>query len=85
MLEDSEVPALLGLRTVEGNHGVIDTRVGEQNMYMCENPKDIIISIREGAQNGHIIQLEKAPSGHLLTPCTAYAQLPHHKKQVTFE
>eukprot|EP00975_Prorocentrum_lima_P028633 6017071-Prorocentrum_lima.AAC.1 len=45
----------------------------------------MIISIREGAQNSHISQLEKAPSGHLRMPCTAYAKQPHPKKQVTCE
>eukprot|EP00975_Prorocentrum_lima_P052998 11111034-Prorocentrum_lima.AAC.1 len=58
MLENSEVLALLGLRTIEGKNGIVDTRAGERKMYTCENPKGIVISIREGAQNAHAIQLD---------------------------
>ncbi len=84
MLDDSDVLALLGLKSIEGRNGVIDTRISQRKMYVCENPQDIEIHIRPGARNVHAIQLEQAPSGHLLMPCTAYSKLQPRKKQVTF-
>eukprot|EP00975_Prorocentrum_lima_P027865 5859769-Prorocentrum_lima.AAC.1 len=32
-----------------------------------------------GARNVHAIQLEKAPSGYLLIPCTSYTKMSHHR------
>ena len=74
MLDDSDVPALLGLKSIERKNGVIDTRVDQRKMYICDNPQDIEIRIRPGARNVHVVQLEQSPSGHLLMPCTTYAK-----------
>eukprot|EP00975_Prorocentrum_lima_P047182 9865462-Prorocentrum_lima.AAC.1 len=65
MLEDGEVPALLGVRTIEGKNRVIDKSACEQNMYMRENPKDIIFSIREGRNMHMPSNLRK----HFLVAC----------------
>eukprot|EP00975_Prorocentrum_lima_P044427 9311928-Prorocentrum_lima.AAC.1 len=83
MLENREVSALLSLRTIDCKSGIIDTRAGERKMHMRENPKDIVISIREGAHHAPVMQLEKAHFGHLLIPLTQTNAT--YKKQVTFE
>eukprot|EP00975_Prorocentrum_lima_P062076 12883626-Prorocentrum_lima.AAC.1 len=48
MLYNLEVPALLGLGTIEGKNGIIDTRAG-QCMYVCDNPAGIEIRVCLGA------------------------------------
>eukprot|EP00975_Prorocentrum_lima_P001873 407012-Prorocentrum_lima.AAC.1 len=50
----------------------------------CDNPDDIMITVRPGAQCVHVLQLVQAPSGHLLLPCTDYAKMVKHKKIVDF-
>eukprot|EP00975_Prorocentrum_lima_P016414 3478681-Prorocentrum_lima.AAC.1 len=52
-------------------------------MYICDNPDDIMITIRQGARCVHVLQLVQAPSGHLLLPCTEYAKYVN-QKQVRF-
>eukprot|EP00975_Prorocentrum_lima_P004412 956602-Prorocentrum_lima.AAC.1 len=57
VLDNSDVPALLGLRTIEALHGIMDTRVNRRNMYICDNPEDILITVRPGARCVHVQQL----------------------------
>eukprot|EP00975_Prorocentrum_lima_P034289 7206443-Prorocentrum_lima.AAC.1 len=60
--DNSEVPALLGLRTIEKLHGIIDTRIGQRKLYICDNPDDITITVRPSARDVHVLQLVQAPS-----------------------
>ena len=67
-VKDSYLPALLGLKTLEAREGVLDTRVKERKLYM--GPVQIV------PLPGRIVHhLEKAPSGHLILPCDAFAKL----------
>eukprot|EP00975_Prorocentrum_lima_P057916 12151846-Prorocentrum_lima.AAC.1 len=45
VLENSEVPALLGLRTIERLHGAIDTGTGQSKLYVCAHPDDTVIIV----------------------------------------
>eukprot|EP00975_Prorocentrum_lima_P009765 2079891-Prorocentrum_lima.AAC.1 len=54
-------------------------------MHACEDPEDNEIRVRPGARKADVIHLDRAPSGHLLVPCTADSKLPHHKKHVMFK
>eukprot|EP00975_Prorocentrum_lima_P029439 6182258-Prorocentrum_lima.AAC.1 len=62
VLENNEGPELSGLRAIEKHHGIIDTRVNQRNLYMCEKPDNIMINVRASARNVHVIQIEQAPS-----------------------
>eukprot|EP00975_Prorocentrum_lima_P026906 5660569-Prorocentrum_lima.AAC.1 len=62
VIEDSDVPALLGLRTIEALHGIVDTRTTERKMYVCADPSDLEVKIRPGAGSVHVLQLVQAPS-----------------------
>ena len=62
VVQDSCIPALLGLRSLEDNESVLDMRVSERKLY-C-GPVDIVP--REGCV---VHQLETTASGHLLLPC----------------
>ena len=62
VVQDSYIPALLGLRSLEDKESVLDMRVSERKLY-C-GPVDIVP--REGCV---VHQLVPAASGHLLLPC----------------
>eukprot|EP00975_Prorocentrum_lima_P057379 12035926-Prorocentrum_lima.AAC.1 len=53
-------------------------------MYVCDNPNDILVTIRPGARCVHVLQLVQAPSGHLLLPCTEYENYLEKKKPLRF-
>ena len=84
VMENSEVPALLGLRTLQGKHAIIDTK--RKLLYVSPDPQDLrAIS----GSSTTIIKLESAPSGHLLIPCTEFSAAQHkaaknNKKTVSF-
>ena len=62
VLENSHVPGLLGLKTLEDKESVLDCRRTERKLY-C-GPVQII------PLEGCIVhQLEPSPSGHLILPC----------------
>ena len=62
VVQDSYIPALLGLRSLEDKESVLDMRVSERKLY-C-GPVDIV------PRPGCVIhQLVPAASGHLLLPC----------------
>lgn len=80
VLDNSDIPALLGLRTMEEKHGILDMRPGERCLWLADEARDLKIVPREGAKvQRH--QLIQAPSGHLLLPCSDFKQRPakmHH-------
>eukprot|EP00975_Prorocentrum_lima_P028029 5891625-Prorocentrum_lima.AAC.1 len=55
VLDNSDIPALLGLRTIEALHGIIDTWTNQRNMYMCDNRDHIMIAVRPGARCAHVL------------------------------
>ena len=63
VVRNSELPALLGLQSIERNHGVIDT-------FNCRmiypGPGGIQFNLSPGTK---VFKLEKAATGHLLVPC----------------
>ena len=80
VLDNSDVPALLGLRTMEKRHAILDLRTNKRHLYFAENADDLEIKIRPNAKGALRLQLEQAPSGHLLLPCSEFglAKAQHH-------
>ena len=80
VLDNSDIPALLGLRTMEEKYGILDMRPNERCLWFADDARDLKIVPREGAKvQRH--QLIQAPSGHLLLPCSDFKQRPaktHH-------
>ena len=65
----SDLPALLGLRSLMQHNAVIDCRT--RRLYLC-GPGDVEITPPPGSE---VLQLEQAPSGHLVLPISAYHEL----------
>ena len=63
----SGLPALLGLRSLMEHGAVIDCR--NKRLYLC-GPGDCEITPPPGTE---IVQMEQAPSGHLVIPISEYA------------
>jgi hypothetical protein len=80
VLPDSELPALLGLRTLEEKHAVIDTRPNKRKLYLGAD-----IQIIPGP-NTTVYDMEKAPSGHLLLPVSNFgpSKKPRTGRRVSF-
>ena len=67
VVRNSELPALLGLDSIEAQHGVIDTH----NLRLIYPGKGgIQYNLSPGTR---VIKLVKARSGHLLVPCCEWA------------
>ena len=80
VLDNSDIPALLGLRTMEEKYGILDMRPNERCLWFADDARDLKIVPREGAKVQRL-QLTQAPSGHLLLPCSDFKQRPakmHH-------
>ena len=80
VLGNSEIPALLGLRSMEEKHGILDLRPHERCLWTAEKFDDLKITARPGS-NIQRFQLETTPSGHLLLPCSDFDRSPakmHH-------
>ena len=71
----SAVPALLGLQTLRAHNAVLECGAGI--LHMC-GPGPLRLQLPPGSKS---YQLEEAPSGHLILPCSRY--LP--KKNVSSE
>jgi hypothetical protein len=70
-VQNSNIPALLGLRAVEAQNGVIDTRRGQQKMYLGD--VDCVQIIPK--KNTRVVNLVPAPSGHLMIPVSNFQQV----------
>ena len=66
IIRNSELPGLLGLKSLEKLRAVIDFTTGK--MYLM-GPGDPEFDFPPGTE---CFQLERAPSGHLLLPCHRY-------------
>ena len=63
----SSLPALLGLRSLMEHGALIDCR--NKRLYLC-GPGDCTITPPPGTE---VVQMEQAPSGHLVIPISEYA------------
>ena len=70
--EGCELPALLGLRSMQASDGVVETGV-QQKRLTYPGPGGYEITWAPGAVH---FDLESAPSGHLLIPVDGYDKLP---------
>jgi hypothetical protein len=79
VLPNSPVPALLGLKSIERNNGVIDARPGKQCYYFSHNDLNCVtITPNDGCQ---VLPLYKTRSGHLAMPVTEYVGPPSSKRR----
>jgi hypothetical protein len=69
----SNLPGLLGLKSMEEHRAVIDIT---RKMLIFPGPGDVEIKLPPGSIE---IQLEKAPSGHLVIPVDSYGNLAKRK------
>ena len=76
-LDDSMVPALLGLHTTRSNRGIIDTRI--LRLHFCgPGPLELEKVLPPGSYS---IQCEHSPSGHMVFPCAEFAAHDESQKQ----
>ena len=66
VVDDSDLPALLGVTSIEQRRGVIDTHT---RRLIYPGPGGIQYTLSPGSQ---VFKLEKAISGHLLLPCSEW-------------
>ena len=64
--DDSALPALLGLKALTENGAILNTQ--DLTLAFCGKEKPKI----EYPSGTEIFQLERAPSGHLMLPCSDY-------------
>ena len=72
VVAESELPGLLGFKTMMNNRAVLDT-VNLQ-LHIC-GPADINLTLPPGTKS---FQLEISPSGHLVLPCTNFENIQHN-------
>ena len=77
-IPDSEVPALLGMRSLDAMGAVIDCRNGR--LYRV-GPGGYQIRLSPGSRVNH---LERASTGHLLLPCSEFMLQPDGAAKSTF-
>lgn len=76
-VDDSMLPALLGLHTTRSNRGIIDTRT--LRLHFCgPGPLDLEKVLPPGSYS---IQCELSPSGHMVIPCAEFAAHDDSQKQ----
>jgi hypothetical protein len=78
VISNSEVPALLGLESLESRRSLIDTVHGK--IYEL-GPGPLKLSLPAGSV---VRNMMKAPSGHLMFPCTAWPNAKPGGKQLAF-
>ena len=62
-----QLPALLGLRSLEAMNAVLDMRSGQRKLYLNAGS----VCIKSGTQV-KVLNLRKSESGHLMLPVTSY-------------
>ena len=73
---DSGLPGLLGLQSLRTARSIIDTETNKLYMLGPGN-YDLMSALPPGTS---VIQLEEAPSGHLMMPCDQYNQFDIEQK-----
>ena len=69
VVANSELPGLLGLKTMRNNRAVLD--MVNLQLHFC-GPSDINLTMPPGTKS---FQLEISPSGHLVLPCTNFENI----------
>ena len=75
VVPDSDIPALLGLKSVEKHDGVVDARVTERKLYMGSD-----VQVVPGPRTT-VLQLYPAMSGHLMLPISHYRATTENDQQ----
>ena len=70
-LEDSQCPALLGMRSLKETGTILDLRPGKMCMYSGDTSK-IRIDVGKSKEVS-VMDLEQGSGGHILLPCAQYA------------
>ena len=65
VLDNSDIPAILGMKTMQDRHGILDLR--NKRLIFPEKPEDVKITV---ANNTKIYQLTQAPGGYFMLPCS---------------
>ena len=73
VVENSDLPGLMGLHTMRNNRCVLD--MVNLQLHMC-GPDDVQLSVPAGTET---YQLELAPSGHLVLPCGNFQSPPRNQ------
>jgi hypothetical protein len=77
----SNLPALLGLLSIESKRGLIDTFSGPPKLYFC-GPGGCEIVLSPGSR---MFLLAGAPSGHLILPTSEFEAQRHGRRQTDRE
>ena len=65
VLENSDIPAILGMKSMQKMNSVIDTR--HKRLICLDDPRDCVITLKNTAK---VYQLQQAPGGYLMLPCS---------------
>ena len=65
VIEDSGIPALLGMKSLKAKNAVLD--IQNNVLYLCSQPGKITITYEKDVQRIPLIQ---APGGYLMLPCS---------------
>ena len=76
VLPDSEVPGLFGLRSMEANDVILDTRVQHRKMYLGRDARIV------PGPNTTTLQLYPAMSSHLMLPISEFHKMHGHSERL---
>ena len=75
VLPQSAVPAPLGLNSMQDSNTILDLRDNKLHMWIASDRDDLEVRVKPGREKKvSRLQMQKAPSGHLLLNCTDYPQ-----------
>ena len=67
MIEDSHLPALLGLKSLQSKNATLDVRT--ECLRMPNSPSDVRIELKK--ETTDVLQIKHASGGFLMLPCGA--------------
>ena len=67
MIEDSNLPALFGLKSLQSNNAILDLRTNR--LIIPNSPSDVRIGFKK--ENTNVLRMKQAPGGFLMLPCGA--------------
>ena len=67
MIDDSHLPALLGLKSLRNKNAILDLRTNR--LIIPNSPSDVRIENKQ--ENTKVFQMHQAPGGFLMLPCGA--------------
>ena len=77
VIQDSDVPALLGLKALQKRRSILD--LTKKQIHFC-GPGEVQITLPPGSRT---IDLEAAPSGHLLLPVSDFGLNPQKSQNIS--